>query len=78
MLAGTPNPVDLKRTELTGCDEALARARERLDSAAERTRTFPADRELDDLQPLSLEIARLRSRRDRIAQELVALEEEWA
>ncbi|HEX8207981.1 MAG TPA: hypothetical protein VF587_18095 [Solirubrobacteraceae bacterium] len=78
MRAGTPNPVDLKRGELTQCDELLAGARGRLDSAAERTRSYPADRELDDLQPLSLEIARLRTRRDRIAQELAALEEEWA
>jgi hypothetical protein len=78
MRAGTPNPVDVKRDELTSCDDALADARHRLDSAAERTRTYPADRELDDLQPLSLEIARLRTRRDRVAQELAALEAEWA
>lgn len=77
MRAGTPNPVDLKRDELVRCDEALAGARQRLDTAAERTREFPADRELDDLQPLSLEIARLRTRRDRVVQELTALEQEW-
>ena len=70
--------MDLKRGELTLCDEALAGARQRLDDAAERTRSYPADRELGDLQPLSLEIARLRTRRDRVAQELLALEEEWA
>jgi hypothetical protein len=78
MLARTPNPVDVKRTELAQCDEALVGARQRLDDAAERTRTYPADRELGDLQPLSLEIARLRTRRDRVAQELAALEAEWS
>lgn len=78
MRAGTPNPVEVKRDELTRCDEQLVGARQRLDSAAERTREFPADRELDDLQPLSLEIARLRTRRDRVAQELAALEAEWS
>jgi hypothetical protein len=78
MRAGTPNPVEVKRGELTRCDEDLAGARQRLDDAAERTRTYPADRELGDLQPLSLEIARLRTRRDRVAQELAALEEEWS
>jgi hypothetical protein len=78
MRAGTPNPLDVKRDELTSCDEALAGARQRLDDAAERTRTYPADRELGDLQPLSLEIARLRTRRDRVVQELTALEQEWS
>ena len=77
MRAGAPTPVLVKRSELERCDDALIDARTRLDHAAERTRGFPADRELDDLQPLSLEIARLRTRRDRIAQELAALEEEW-
>ena len=72
------NPVDLKRGELVQCDEALVGARRRLDDAAERTRSYPADRELGDLQPLSLEIARLRTRRDRVVQELTALEEEWS
>jgi hypothetical protein len=70
--------VDVKRGELTRCDAALAGARQRLDDAAERTRGFPADRELDDIQPLSLEIARLRTRRDRVAQELEALVAEWS
>ena len=78
MRAGAPTPVQVKRDELGRCDDALAGARSRLDDAAERTRIFPADRELDDLQPLSLEIARLRGRRDRLAAELSALEGEWA
>ncbi len=78
MRTGGRNPVDAKRGELSLCDEALAGARDRLDTAAERTRAYPADRELGDLQPLSLEIARLRTRRDRVAQELAALEEEWS
>jgi hypothetical protein len=78
MRAGAPTPVEVKRDELERCDEALASTRTKLDVAAERTRTFPADRELDDLQPLSLEIARLRRRRDRLAAELSAVEEEWA
>jgi hypothetical protein len=77
MRAGAPTPVQVKRGELERCDGALSDARSRLDDAAERTRTFPADRELDDLQPLSLEIARLRSRRDRLAAELEAVEAEW-
>lgn len=67
-----------KRGELALCDDSLADARHRLDDAAERTRTYPADRALDDLQPLSLEIARLRRRRDRLAAELEAVEAEWA
>ena len=78
MRAGAPTPVQVKRGELALCDETLADARHRLDDAAERTRTFPVDRELDDLQPLSLEIARLRRRRERLADELVAVEAEWA
>ncbi len=78
MRAGAPEPVQVKRDELERCDSALASIRQRLDDAAERTRTFPADRELDDLQPLSLEIARLRSRRERLADELAAVEAEWA
>ena len=69
--------MQVKRGELARCDGALSDARSRLDDAAERTRGFPADRELDDLQPLSLEIARLRSRRDRLAAELEAVEAEW-
>src|SRR3712207_3499673 len=60
--AGAPTPVELKRDELEQCDDALHATRAQLDDAAERTRAFPADRELDDLQPLSLEIARLRRR----------------
>jgi hypothetical protein len=78
MRAGGAAPVLAKRDELERCDRALAGARARLDDAAERTRGFPADRELDDLQPLSLEIARLRRRRDRLAAELRAVEAEWA
>jgi hypothetical protein len=70
--------VEVKRGELTRCDEALVDARQRLDDAAERTRSYPSDRSLGDLQPLSLEIARLRTRRDRVAQELAALEGEWS
>ena len=78
MRAGAPTPVQVKRDELQQCDDALASVRSRLDDAAQRTRTFPSDRSLDDLQPLSLEIARLRSRRDRLAAELLAVEAEWA
>ncbi|HEV2061527.1 MAG TPA: hypothetical protein VGR12_01635 [Solirubrobacteraceae bacterium] len=78
MRAGMPDPVEIKRGELVRCDEQLAGARQRLDDAAEVTRAYPADRRLDDLQPLSLEIARLRTRRDRVAQELAALEAEWS
>ena len=78
MRAGAPTPVQVKRDELQQCDDALAGARSRLDDAAERTRGYPADRELGDLQPLSLEIARLRGRRDRLAAELLAVEAEWA
>ena len=78
MRAGSPTPVEVKRDELACCDGELAGARARLDDAAERTRAFPADRKLGDLQPLSLEIARLRRRRDRLAAELTAVEAEWA
>lgn len=77
MRAGSPTPVQVKRDELERCDDALAGARSRLDDAAERTRGYPADRELGDLQPLSLEIARLRGRRARLADELAAVEAEW-
>ena len=51
MRAGAAEPVLAKRDELERCDAALADARSRLDDAAERTRAYPADRELDDLQP---------------------------
>ena len=78
MRAGAPTPVQAKRDELGRCDDALADARRRLDRAAERTREFPADRELDDLHTISLEIARLRRRRDRLAVELEAVAAEWA
>jgi hypothetical protein len=77
MRAGAPTPVQVKRDELHGCDDALTDARSRLDRAAQRTREYPADRELDDLHTISLEIARLRRRRDRLAAELVAVEAEW-
>ena len=78
MRAGAPTPVQVKRDELERCDDALADARQRLDDAAERTRVYPADRELDALQPLSLEIDDLRRRRARVAQELTAVEAEWS
>ena len=77
MRAGAPTPVQLKRDELERCDATLADARRRLDVAAQRTREFPADRELDDLHTISLEIARLRRRVDRLDAELVAIEAEW-
>ncbi len=78
MRAGTPTPVQLKREELGRCETTLAGARRRLDVAAQRTREFPADRELDDLHTISLEIARLRRRTDRLDAELRALEGEWS
>ena len=78
MRAEAEEPVVAKREELERCDAALADARSRLDDAAELTRVYPADRKLDDLQPLSLEIARLRRRRDRLSAELEAVEAEWA
>ena len=77
MRAGAPTPVQVKRDELGRCDDALAGARVRLDRAAQRTREFPADRELDDLHSISLEIARLRRRSDRLQAELSAVEAEW-
>ena len=78
MRAGAPTPVQVKRDELELCDDTLAGARRRLDRAAQRTREYPADRELDDLHTISLEIARLRRRRDRLEAELDAVEAEWA
>ena len=77
MRAGAPTPVQAKRDELESCDVGLAEARRRLDRAVERTRAFPADRELDDLHEISLDIARLRRRRDRLQAELDAVEAEW-
>ena len=78
MRTGAPIPVEAKRDELARCDDALAEARRKLDDAAEVTRVYPADRSLDDLQPLSLEIGLLRERRDRLSSELRAVEAEWA
>jgi hypothetical protein len=77
MRAGAPTPVQVKRGELERSDGALSDARRRLDRAAQRTREYPADRELDDLHTISLEIARLRRRNDRLQAELEAVEAEW-
>ena len=68
-----------KRDELGRCLVDLTAARTRLDDLVERTRQVGD--EGDDLSvigPISLEIAALRRRADRLGHELDAITAEWA
>ena len=68
-----------KREEISRCRRELAGARAHLDALVERGRTEGLEvEELEDLQPVSYEIARLRSVDERLLEELAAISAEWA
>ena len=68
-----------KRRQLEDCNADLERARTALDQLIRRSREEGLDdEELEDLGPVSLEIARLRNRGHRLADELAAIHAEWA
>ena len=65
-------PVDRRRRELAG-------ARAHLDELVERGRTDGLEvEELEDLGPVSYEIARLRREDERLVDELAAIHAEWS
>ncbi len=67
------------RRQLEDCNADLVRARTALDQLIRRSREQGLDvEELEDLGPVSLEIARLRHRGHRLADELAAIHGEWA
>ncbi len=68
-----------KRRELERCRRELAGARAHLDALVERSRTHGLEvEELEDLGPVSYQIARLRLRDERLVDELAAIHAEWA
>jgi len=68
-----------KRGELERCRRDLAGARAHLDALVERSRTHGLEvEELEDLGPVSYEIARLRLRDERLVDELAAITAEWS
>jgi hypothetical protein len=68
-----------KRQELEACNADLVRARAALDTLIRHSHERGLDvEELEDLGPVSLEIARLRNRGHRLADELAAIHAEWA
>jgi hypothetical protein len=68
-----------KREQLAHCRVDLERARADLDTLVRTSHSRGLDvEELEDLGPVSLEIARLRSRGERLADELDAISAEWA
>ena len=68
-----------KREEIARCRRELAGARAHLDELVERSRTEGLEvEELEDLGPVSYEIARLRLVDERLADELAAIAAEWA
>jgi len=68
-----------KRGELERCRRDLAGARAHLDDLVERSRTTGLEvEELEDLGPVSYEIARLRLRDERLVDELAAITAEWS
>jgi hypothetical protein len=68
-----------KRRELERCRRELAGARAHLDALVERSRTHGLEvEELEDLGPVTYEIARLRRRDERLTDELAAIAAEWA
>ena len=67
-----------KRQQLEDCQADLERARASLDDLIQRSREQGLDvEELEDLGPVSLEIAGLRNRGHRLADELAAIRGEW-
>ncbi len=70
--------IESKRLELEECADDLERARAALTDLVDRSHARGVDvEELEDLGPPSLEIARLRERSHRLADELAALKGEW-
>jgi hypothetical protein len=70
--------VEAKRLELEECADDLERARAALTDLIDRSHARGLDvEELEDLGPVSLEIARLRHRGARLADELAAIRSEW-
>ena len=68
-----------KRAEIAACERDLERARAALTDLIDRSRAVGLEvEELEDLGPVSLEIARLRHRGHRLADELAAISAEWA
>ena len=68
-----------KRRQLADCNADLVRARQALDTLIRDSHERGLDvEELEDLGPVSLEIARLRHRGHRLADELAAIHAEWA
>ena len=68
-----------KRAEIRACDRDLERARAALTDLVDRSHARGLDiEELEDLGPVSFEIARLRHRSHRLADELAAIAGEWA
>jgi hypothetical protein len=71
--------VDAKRLEIAACERDLEAARAALTDLVDRSRETGLDVEkLEDLGPVSFEIARLRLRGHRLADELAAIRAEWA
>jgi hypothetical protein len=67
-----------KHEDLERCRAELRRARARLDALVERHRRFgTADADLEELGPITFEIARLRARDERLSEELAAIRAEW-
>ena len=67
-----------KRAEIAACERDLVRARDALTDLIDRSRERGLEvEELEDLGPVSLEIARLRHRSHRLADELAAISAEW-
>ena len=68
-----------KRRQLEDCNADLTRARAALDRLIRDSHERGLDvEELEDLGPVSLEIARLRNEGHRLADELAAIHAEWA
>jgi hypothetical protein len=68
-----------KRAEIAACARDLERARAALTDLVGRTHARGHDVDpLEHLGPVSFEIARLRQRSDRLADELAAIAGEWA
>ena len=70
--------MEAKRLEIEACARDLERARAALTELIDRSHAQGLDvEELEDIGPVSLEIARLRNRNHRLADELAALNGEW-
>lgn len=70
--------MESKRQEIEACARDLERARAALTDLIDRSHARGLDvEELEDLGPASFEIARLRRRSHRLADELAALKGEW-